>query len=104
MSARRTTALIVDGPELQALGEMARIAVALRLRNGLDVPPEWRAVKDAATGCPSPDAEQNTGGWVGTAAAAQMLGKSQRQTRRLADRLGARRIGGRLVFPLAELG
>lgn len=103
MSARRTTALVIDGAELQALAEMARIAIALRQRNGLDVPPEWRAVRDAATGCPSPDAGQNTGGWVGTEQAAQMLGKSLRQTRRLADRLGARRIGGRLVFPLAEL-
>lgn len=103
MSARRVSALVVEGESIAQLAEALRIAIALRTRSGLPVPPAWRELKDAATGCPSPDTAAGEPVWLGTTEAAQMLGKSDRQVRRLADQLGARRIGGRLAFPLDEL-
>lgn len=94
-------AVVLAGEHLAAAREAVRIARAARARNGL---PEARALAELAgllapgpqrDGCQQPQEHAEP---MSTRQAADLLGVSPRQVRRLASRLGGYTIAGRLVL------
>ena len=108
MSALRIDhgALVLAGEHLTAAREAVRIARAARARNGL---PEARALAELAgllAPGPQRDAQEQTQEHaepMTTKQAAELLGVSPRQVRRLASRLGGQTIAGRLVLDAAAV-
>lgn len=99
-------AVVLAGEHLAAAREAVRIARAARARNGL---PEARPLAELAqllAPGPQRDAQEQAHGHaepMTTKQAAELLGVSPRQVRRLASRLGAQTIAGRLVLDAAAV-
>ena len=103
MSALRIDrgAVVLAGEHLAAAREAVRIARAARARNGL---PEARALAELAgllapgPQRDAPEQPQEHAEPMTTRQAADVLGVSPRQVRRLASRLGGYTLAGRLVL------
>lgn len=102
--------VVVHGPALAALRDALLVSARARQRNGLSVGAHHVALIAAITEAMAVNG-QSDGRETSTlhseshelptiplAEAARRLGRSQRQTRRLAPRLGGRRIAGRWLL------
>lgn len=92
--------LLLTGDAVHALAYAVHVAQRARARNGLPPSRALAALASAAgqqdtQPAPQPDTEPE---WITTEEAAQMLGISNRQARRLAPALGGRLTGGRWLL------
>ncbi|MPM56430.1 hypothetical protein SDC9_103233 [bioreactor metagenome] len=98
MIARVEHAVLLTGREIEAVGYAIKLAQRVRARNGLPVSRDLAALAAAlaATGqSDSPGQPEDDTDFIAVSAAADLLGASERTARRLAPRLGGRKIGGR---------
>jgi hypothetical protein len=102
--------VVLHGPALAALRDALLVSARTRQRNGLPVGAHHAAliaaITEAMSATGQTDGRETTAlhseshelPTVPLAEAARRLGRSQRQTRRLAPRLGGRRIAGRWLL------
>lgn len=98
MIARIEHGVLLTGREIEAVGYAIKLAQRVRARNGLPVSRDLAALAAAlaATGqSDSPGQPEDDTDFIAVSAAADLLGASERTARRLAPRLGGRKIGGR---------
>lgn len=100
-------AVVISGSMLTTLRQVVLIAARTRQRSGLPLSAHHHALLDAvatATGQPDTTSGHDRDPWVHeaptvtVAEAASRLGVSERTARRMAPRLGGRRIGGRWLL------
>lgn len=92
--------VLLTGRDLKAVLYAIKLAQRVRARNGLPVSRDLAALAAAlaATGqSDSPGQPEEDTDFIAVSAAADLLGASERTVRRLAPRLGGRKIGGRWV-------
>lgn len=99
-------ALLLTGEHIDIVRYAVRVAVAARHRNGLPVPNALTELAGAVADPGQTDTPvertqhpETQPDWVDTREAAQMLGCSYRQARRLAPRLDGQLTAGRWLIP-----